>query len=422
MPTFGLEELLFGGGSGAALSVSHFTWHLASLVREDVILQDVWVRGEVSNITRAASGHLYFSLKDQGACVGCAMWRTSACRARFRLEPGMQVLAHGAVDIYAPRGQYQLIVDELRTDGAGSLHLSLERVKQRLLAEGLLDAGRKRPLPLFPQRVAVITSLSGAAVRDICVTLQRDPFPPEIVLVPALVQGDGSEESLCCALRLANAESGADVIILGRGGGSTEDLWSFNSEAVSRAVVSSRVPVISAVGHETDFTLADLAADLRAPTPTAAAEMLVAQRADAVRRVDIALRRVQAQFGVRVEMARMRLEALQRRPPLARPLWIVETRRQQLDETEDRLQRAGSAAFTRWRHRLALAAGKMDGLSPLSTLARGYATVLRLPQEEPVASVSALTEGDRVRVRLADGAFESRVTRVTGDAEGKKGP
>ncbi|HEU4752173.1 MAG TPA: exodeoxyribonuclease VII large subunit, partial [Armatimonadota bacterium] len=271
-------------GSGPTLSVRDLTLHLATLVRCDDILHDIWVRGEVSNCSRSAAGHLFFSLKDEEACLAAVVWRTAAARLCFELKPGDQVLAHGHLEVYPPRGQYQLVVDELEPDGSGAQHLSLEQVKARLLAEGLLDEERKRPLPAFPQRVAVITSIHGAAVRDICVTLRNRPSPPEIVLVPATVQGEGAEESLCTALQRAERYSGADVLILARGGGSSEDLWSFNSERLGRLIAACTVPVISAVGHETDFTLADLVADLRAATPTAAAELVLARRDEMVYR------------------------------------------------------------------------------------------------------------------------------------------
>ena len=405
-------QAYFGGGSAAALAVSDVTLHLATLVREDVILQDVWVRGEISNFTRAASGHLYFSLKDGGACLNCVMWRSSAFMLEFRPETGMEVLAHGQVDVYLPRGQYQLVVDELQPDGAGALQLALEQAKARLLAEGLLDAERKRPLPPFPRRVAVVTSISGAAVRDICVTLRASRPAPDIVLVPTRVQGGEAEESLCAAIELANREADADLIIVGRGGGSMEDLWCFNSERVARAIAGSRVPVISAVGHETDFTLADLAADVRAPTPTAAAELVVDARADLIRRAEAAEAQARGLLLARMENARLRWFGLSRRGPLASPQGIVGNRRQQLDELNARLARARDTVLWRWQHRLALAAGKLDSLSPLATLTRGYATVTRLSDGQPITRTEHIREGQQIRVRLLNGSLVSYVLLV----------
>lgn len=421
------NELLFGGGSAAGLSVSQLTHHLTCLVQSDVILQDVWVRGEVSNLTRAASGHVYFSLKDENACLGSVMWRSTAQRLAFRPEPGMQVVAHGQVDVYAPRGQYQLIVDELEPDGAGALFMALEQTKARLLAEGLLDAGRKRPLPAFPERVAIVTSLQGAAVRDMCVTLQRHPFPPQIVLVPALVQGDGAATSLCDALARANDQTGADLIIIGRGGGSIEDLWSFNAEALARAIAASRLPVITAVGHETDITLADLVGDVRAATPTAAAELVLARRCETLLRMELASQRARELLSARLETARLLLAGMSARTPLARPAGMVEHRRQRLDDLMLRLERAAELCRTRWRHRLALAAGKLEAVSPLSTLARGYSLVTRLPEGTLITHTGEVGEGDRLRIQVTDGEIEAAVMPVrpsrTGDEDaGDAGP
>lgn len=408
---------LFGGGTAAALSVTDVNRHLAGLIRMDDILQDLWVRGEVSNYTRAASGHWYFSLKDESGCLGCVMWRSAAARVPFRLEPGQQVLAHGQLDLYSPRGQYQLVVDDLQPDGVGAQYLALEQARRRLLAEGLLDEDRKRPLPDFPSRVAVVTSLSGAALRDICAIFATMQHPPALVLVPALVQGEGSIESLCAALALANRHSQADVILLARGGGSIEDLWSFNSESVARAIAASVLPVVTGVGHETDYTLADMVADLRAPTPTAAAERIVDQREELIRRQEVAWEAIQALFRAQAAQSRLRLEGLLRRAPLAYPEWLVAHRRQQLDELNTRLEHVRDRLLEHWRHRLALAAGRLEGISPLATLARGYASVLRLPEQEPVRSAAHLAPGAEVRVRLGDGHFDARVTRVESEEQ-----
>lgn len=403
---------VMGGGSGAALTISSLTRHVSALLRSDDILQDVWVRGEVSNFSRAGSGHLYFSLKDEGACVGCVMWRSAAARLGFQPQPGMQLIAHGQIDVYQQRGQYQLVIDSLIPDGAGALHLALEQSRARLLAEGLLDSERKRPLPVFPRRIAVVTSLTGAAVRDICVILRSRPYPPEIVLIPALVQGDGAERSICAGLELANAHSGADLIIVGRGGGSLEDLWCFNSERVARAIAASRLPVISAVGHETDFTLADMVADLRAPTPTAAAELAVEFRDQQIAQLAYLQQRARYALTARLERARLRLDGLQLRAPLAHPIWMIERRRQRLDDLQGRLLRARSICLQRWQHRLALTVGKLQGVNPLATLARGYAVVTRLPESDALMSVDQVQAGGRLRVHLSDGTVDAQVLEV----------
>lgn len=403
-------EQTWGGGSDAALSVSGLTRHLAALVREDVILQDVWIRGELLNVTRASSGHLYFSLKDAESTLPCVMFRSAAWRLRFRPEAGTQVLAHGAVEIYPQRGQYQLVVDVLRPSGQGAAFQALEAARSRLMEEGLLDPLRKRPLPPFPQRVAVVTSLAGAAVQDISVTLQRSPYPPDVVVVPAQVQGAEAVQSLLRALRLAGEHSGADLILLARGGGAAEDLWSFNAEEVARAICAAPVPVISAVGHETDTTLADLAADLRVPTPTAGAELILSLRHQVLHRMKAAAGRAGDLLRARVSYARARLEGLTHRAPLARPGWMVDSRRQVLDDLDRRLVSARRARLNAAQARLAVLAGKLDGLSPLGTLARGYAVVLR--QGQAVSRADQVQPGDPIRVRVSEGEFDAQVTRV----------
>jgi exodeoxyribonuclease VII large subunit len=404
-------------GTGPTLAVRDLTLHLATLVRYDDILHDVWVRGEVSSLNRSAAGHLYFTLKDEEACLQCVVWRSSVVRIRFDPKVGLQVLAHGHLEVYPARGHYQLVVDELQPDGAGAQHASLEQVKARLLAEGLLDAERKRPLPRFPRRVAVVTSLHGAAVQDICATLRRDPHPPEIILVPAQVQGEEAEALLCRALRLAWAESGADLLILARGGGAAEDLWAFNGERLARTIVESPVPVISAVGHETDVTLADLVADVRVPTPTAAAELVLAQRADMVQRARRATLAATTLFRMRLEASRQRFQGLQGRLPLSRPEALSAGHRQRLALLDSRLQRAMSGAVTAWQHRLALAGTRLHAVSPLATLGRGYALVQAEPDGRLITDASTVCPGDLLTVRLARGSIGARVSDVRPEAE-----
>src|SRR5215212_4572 len=325
----------FGGGSEAALTVSQLSQHLKALVAGDIIAADVWVRGELSGVKRAASGHLYFSVKDAGACLECVMWRSTAQWLRFELEPGDGVIVHGHVDLYPSRSKYQLVVDQVEPDGHGALFLAFEQLRARLQAEGLFDPERKRPLPFFPQRVAVVTSVSGAAVHDICTVMRRRCPATAVLVVPAIVQGDSAPESLCRALELANALPDVDVVIVGRGGGSAEDLWCFNDEQVVRAFAASVRPVISAVGHETDFTLADFVADLRAPTPSAAAEHVAPELAELALRLASARERLELAMRRQVAVERERLRALSGRPCLTRPLDLVEMQRQRLDDLSE---------------------------------------------------------------------------------------
>jgi exodeoxyribonuclease VII large subunit len=402
-------ETGWGGGREAALTVSALAQHLALLVREDVILQDVWVRGEVTTCTRAASGHVYLTLKDAGAVLPAVLFRSAAWRLRFKPEVGVQVLAHGEVQIYAQRGQYQLVVDSLHPAGQGRSHQQLDALRARLLAEGLLSPERKRPLPAFPETVAVVTSPAGAALQDIAAVLRRSAHPPTVVVVAAQVQGMEAEASIVRALRLAEDHTAAQVIVVARGGGAAEDLWCFNSESVARRIAGCRVPVISAVGHESDMTLADLAADRRVPTPTAAAELVLALLDGVVRRGEAALARARHIMQARAAHARLRLEAAGRRAPLSRPGSLVENRRQDLDHLARRLSAAGSGLLEGRRGELAVLAGQLQGLSPLATLARGYAAVTRLPDGVAVTSRAEVLPGDAVRVRLRDGAFDARV-------------
>ncbi len=405
-----------GGPARAALSVGQRTAHLARVVATDEILADVWVRGEVCNLSRPASGHVYFGLKDSECCLKAVLWRSLAAFMPFRVETGALVLARGRVEVYGPRSEYSLIVAELQPDGIGALHLALEQLKAALSAEGLFDAERKRSLPRFPRRVGVVTSPSGAAVQDICAVLQRGPYPPEVVLVPAVVHGSEAPASIVAAIERANRRSGADVLIVGRGGGSAEDLWAFNTEPGVRAIAGSRRPVISAVGHETDTTLADHAADERALTPTAAAERIAQLREEQIgflaavpRGLNHGHRRVLAE-------SRQRLQLLRMRRPLADPAELVARRRVTTDTLHARLCRGLERHVQRDSARLTLLGSQLDSLSPLAVLQRGFARVLRVADGLPVRSRSDVSPGARVRVRLSDGGFEAVVTDVLSDA------
>jgi exodeoxyribonuclease VII large subunit len=391
---FQLETPVFGGGSEAALTVSQLSQHLKALVAGDVIAADVWVRGELSSVTQAASGHLYFSVKDAGACLECVMWRSSAQWLRFELETGAGVIVHGRVDLYPSRSKYQLVVDQVEPDGHGALFLAFEQLRARLQAEGLFDLERKRPLPFFPRRVAVVTSTSGAAVHDICIVVRRRCPATAVLIVPAVVQGEAAPESLCAALAVANAVPDVEVVVVARGGGSAEDLWCFNDERLVRAVAASTQPVISAVGHETDFTLADFAADLRAPTPSAAAELVVPDLTELTLRVANARDRLAHAMRRRIAEREERLQALAQRPCLSRPVEIVEARRQRLDDLTDALHRAMADRVREAQNRVAVLCGRLDALSPLRVMGRGYAAVETLPERRVVRAAHEVAPGD----------------------------
>jgi len=390
-------------------TVTNLTRYLRQLLESDASLQGVWVQGEISNLSRPSSGHVYFTLKDSGASLRCVMWRNDAARLRFAPQDGVAIEAHGTVSIYEAGGQYQLYADVLSPLGEGTLYQEFLRLKALLEAEGLFDSARKRTVPEFPRRIGIVTSPTGAALWDMLNTLRRRLPLAEVVLAPTPVQGDEAPTAIVAALRSLNRVAAPDVILLARGGGSIEDLWAFNDERVVRAVTESAVPIITGVGHETDFTLADFAADLRAPTPTAAAELatpitvldLQANLAEIGR---VLVNRTAAILQRQRESAAW----LDSRLRLASPVRRLQTERQRLDE----LTRRGNAAQA---HRLELAAEKLGGLesrllalSPLAVLGRGYAVVTI--NKKVVFSKSQVREGDSLKVRVRDGEFDARVT------------
>ncbi|MBE3068172.1 MAG: exodeoxyribonuclease VII large subunit [Chloroflexi bacterium] len=390
-------------------TVTDLTRHLRQLLEADPDLQGVWVQGEISNLSRPSSGHIYFTLKDSGASLRCVMWKGEAARLRFAPQDGMAIEAHGSLGIYEVSGQYQLYADSLRPLGEGTLYQEFLRLKALLEAEGLFDAARKRPIPASPRRIGIVTSPTGAALRDMLNTLRRRMPLAEVVLAPAPVQGDEASLALVAALRTLNRVAAPEVILLARGGGSIEDLWAFNDERVVRAVTESQAPVITGVGHETDFTLADFAADLRAPTPTAAAELATAITVLDLRQTLIEMAQIlEGSMGVLFERQHNLLEGFQSGLRFYSPLRRVQTDRQRVDE----LSRRGNAAQA---HRLELAAARLKGLenrltalSPLAVLQRGYAVVTK--NKRVVASKSQVQAGDALRVRLRDGEFDARVS------------
>ncbi len=369
----------------------------------------LWVEGEVSNSRLAPSGHLYFTLKDESSQLRCAMFRYSSRSMRFRVEDGLKVLATGDVSVYERRGEYQLIVERLEPRGRGELALAFEQLKERLEREGLFRPERKRKLPLVPGRIGVVTSPTGAAIRDILNIIERRFSPVHVVLFPVRVQGEGAADEIVEGIDYFSTSGSADVVIVGRGGGSIEDLWAFNEERVARAIHSSQVPVISAVGHEIDFTIADFVADVRAPTPSAAAELVVAEGERLAKDVSSFGERIALSMQVRLRLARERVDAARGRYGFR----LVEDRiRQQLqrvDELGDRLGQAVGHLVELEGNRLEGLQGKLDELSPLGVLSRGYSLALKLPGRELLRDAAAVEPGDLVQVRLARGEFRARV-------------
>jgi len=414
----------------------------------------LWVQGEVSNLAQPSSGHIYFSLKDEAAQVRCAMFRPKRLLLGFRPANGQQVLARARVSLFEPRGDYQLICEHLEPAGEGALRLELERLKQRLSAEGLFDPATKRPLPPFPHQVGVLTSPIGAAVHDILSVLRRRLTALPVMIYPIPVQGPGAATEIVAALELANRRAECDVLILARGGGSLEDLWPFNDEALARAIRASAIPVVSGVGHEVDFTIADLAADRRAATPSAAAELVSPSGEHLRHRVLALAQRLGSAQGRRLVGIGQRLGAVSRHLRLLHPAAALQRRGQILDDLERRLLVAAAARVDRARQRLAPAAARLaanspgrglpglrlvlqtlgrrmtlaaarvtevrrerltlavQGLqarSPLATLARGYAIVTRLPDRLILRDAAQAPPGTQVRARLADGELICRV-------------
>ena len=427
------------------LSVSALTRRIKALLEREV--GQVWVAGEISNWTQAASGHAYFTLKDADCQLGAVMWRGKVSKVKFTPKSGLEVVLHGRVSVYEPRGNYQIIVDRMEPRGIGALQLAFEQLKKKLHAEGLFDEAHKKPLPMMPKRIGVVTSPTGAAFRDILNVLGRRYANVHVILSPARVQGEAAAGEIAEAIRKLDAY-GVDVMIVGRGGGSLEDLWPFNEEEVVRAIFAAKTPIISAVGHEIDTALTDFVADLRAPTPSAAAELVVKEYAVLVEKVTLLKRRLARGTRQQLERTEHRLRAVRSSYAFSRPEELFRQHRQRCDElglrldaamrgwTEDgrrrvadaaralvllspssklresqarledmgrRLAAAGKGLPGRDRANLRNAAGRLEALSPLAILSRGYALARKMPEGELVRRAVDLNENDTLRLRFGEG-------------------
>lgn len=393
---------------GQIYTVTQVNEYIKSLLESAPHLSSIQLKGEISNFTHHKSGHLYFSLKDEGGLIRAVMFRGSASALKFLPENGMKVVARGSVSAYVRDGSYQLYVTAMEPDGIGALYLAFEQLKRKLGAEGLFEQSRKKPIPKCPTRIGVITSPTGAAVRDIIhVTGRRFPLA-KVVLYPALVQGEGAPASLIRGMQYFNRARNVDVIIIGRGGGSIEDLWGFNDEGLARTVAASAIPVISAVGHETDFTICDFVADLRAPTPSAAAEMAVPDAVEFRRKVNHVTDHMALLLRRNLERSRKHLELLSARRVLADGEWIFRDRRLLLDSAAERMERRMERLLTERKSGLAEFVGKLEALSPLAILSRGYG-VISDETGALVRSAKDVEVGDGIVLRLADGALETTV-------------
>jgi exodeoxyribonuclease VII large subunit len=408
-----MQPSLFPAAVPQTLTVSKLTFFIRKLLEENETLQDVWVQGEISNLSRPASGHVYFTLKDPNAALKCVMWKTSAARLNLSLRDGMEVEVHGKIGIYEPQGIYQLYADQIRPVGEGALFQEFMRLKAMLEAEGLFDPERKRPIPEFPQKIGIVTSATGAALRDMLNTLRRRLPLVEVILAPSPVQGTEAPPALVKAIQSLNHQLPIpnyqlpDIIIIARGGGSIEDLWAFNDERVVRAVANSGIPVICGVGHETDFTLCDFAADLRAPTPTAAAEL-------ATQITILDLRATVATFTSRLSVSALATIGEQRNvvASLATELRYLSPERR-IQSERQRVDEFSRRAYSSLLHRVQLQAAhvrgmknRLEALSPLAVLSRGYAVVTRKDDDGVISRVADASA--EMKVRVSDGEFEVR--------------
>lgn len=388
------------------ISVSQLVGLLKDVTEEN--FARVLVEGEIANFSAPASGHWYFTLKDSRSQIQAVMFRPQNRLVRFTPETGLKVLAGGRVSVYSQRGSLQLICEQLDPCGQGSLQLALEQLKEKLGAEGLFAAERKRDLPTFPRTVGIVTSATGAAIHDILTVLRKRSAGLRVILRPALVQGEGAAADIAAAIEALNRHGEADVLIVGRGGGSLEDLWAFNEESVVRAIAASAIPVISAVGHEVDTTLADYAADLRAPTPSAAAETVVKSRLELESHVDHLVQRLSRPMQSRLQRCEDRLLALQAR--LRSPRQQVQRMQDILEGNWLRLKRCGDLLTREADYRLARVAEHLDSLSPLKTLSRGYAIAFH--DGKAVIQAKKLQPGDDLRIRLHRGEVQATVKKV----------
>ncbi len=394
------------------LTVSELTGYLQGVLRREELLNDLWISGEISNFHRHHSGHCYFTLKDEGSRLRAVLFKSQAQKIKFNLENGLDVMARGHIDIYLQRGEYQLYVQELQPEGVGALHLAFEQLKKKLEGEGLFAEERKKALPPFPQKVGVISSESGAAIKDILAVFQRRSAGTSLLLAPARVQGDGAGDEIAAALEKIT-RSDVEVIIVTRGGGSLEELWAFNEEVVARAISKCSLPVISAVGHERDFTIADFVADCRAPTPSAAAEMVVPDQREIARNIVEQERRLEKGLFDLLQRRSQELDRLKNNRVFLRPCEeIVSRRRQILDDLEQKMVTRTIHYHQMEKERLQTRVARLEGLSPLKILGLGYSICTDPAGEKVYKDARQLKKDDPIRVILSRGKAQARVMSV----------
>ncbi|MCD8390453.1 MAG: exodeoxyribonuclease VII large subunit [Firmicutes bacterium] len=379
-------------------TVSQINGYVKKILDHNIILNNVWVKGEISNFKRHTSGHLYITLKDDGGVLKSVMFRSAAQFLNFAPKDGDKVLARGRISVYEAAGAYQLYIEEMKPDGIGDLYAAYEMLKKKLQAEGLFDASAKQPIPRYPKSIGVATATTGAAVRDIINVITRRYPLAKIVIYPTLVQGEGAKESVVSAIEYFNKSACVDTLIIGRGGGSIEDLWAFNEEIVARAIYNSKIPIISAVGHETDFTIADFVADLRAPTPSAAAEIAVPNMTELNESVSVMRSRLLRAVNKKLEYGRLILNRFKMRSPKN----MIDDLNLRLDAYVKNMETAFRLKLAEDKKSLSALAGKLDALSPLQTLARGY-SIPTMADGTVIRSVGDIKSGDEFSLRLKDG-------------------
>lgn len=389
------------------LSITELTQQVKVLIEEG--FSSVWITGEISNLSKPSSGHIYLTLKDANAQLSAVVWRSSALRIRLDLQEGIEVFVRGRLTVYPARGQYQMVIEEIQPKGLGAAELALRKLKEKLQRLGYFAAERKRPLPAFPRRIALVTSPSGAAIRDMLEVLTQRWPALEILVCPVRVQGPGAAEEIAEAVKLVSRLNAADVMIVGRGGGSSEDLWAFNAECVAQAIFESTIPVVSAVGHEIDVTIADLVADVRALTPTEAAQRAVPSSEEMRQFLQQLQERFQSLLFRHLELAKQRLTDLAERRCFRVPLERVQTREQQLDEIAERVERAAGKRLGELRERVAGIAARLESLSPLNVLGRGYSLTRRLTDLRVVRAPTDVATGDVLVTNVQHGQIISRV-------------
>ena len=391
-------------------SIAELTKKMKFILEEN--FSNIWVQGEISNCRKATSGHIYFTLKDEAAVIKAVLFRGYQRAVRFELADGLNVIVHGSVDVFDKRGEYQIIVDLIEPVGLGALQLAFEQLKEKLQKEGLFDESHKKQIPAFPDTIGVITSPTGAALRDILNVVERRYKGIRVIIYPVLVQGEGAAEEIADAIKKANLRGDADVLIVGRGGGSIEDLWPFNEEIVARAIYHSEKPIISAVGHEIDYTISDFVADLRAPTPSAAAELVVKNKQELLKRSKELSMRLYSSLERMISQKKEKASYYSAELLLRRINALINEKNLILDDVSRSLSNQIEACLTKNRGRFEKAVGQLNALSPLNTLARGFAIISKLPENKPVFSISDVNKGDEIKTRLKDGVLSSRIHQI----------